>query len=163
MLIAGAAPEAANPVSDAVRGIDGRAARNFVAAAEALPADKYGYKPTPAQMSAGQIVLHVAQGNDYVCAQIGGVAAPRRSQLPAAAPKADAVERLRESFRFCESVLAKLDDSKLAAKVSYLGSEITRAQALFAVVEEWGGHYSQLAVYLRLNGVVPPTARADQS
>jgi hypothetical protein len=34
---------------------------------------------------------------------------------------------------------------------------------MFAAVEEWGGHYSQLAVYLRLNGLLPPTAKPGQS
>lgn len=159
----GAVPDPDAPVSDAVRSITRRTARNFVEAAEALPADKYGYKPTPAQMSAGDIVLHVAQGNDYVCAQIGGGAAPKRAELPTGAPKPQLVERLRETFQFCESVLAKVNDSKLGTKVSYFGTEITRAQAMFGAVEEWGGHYSQLAVYLRLNGVLPPTARGSES
>ena len=163
LFLTASAPEAATPVSDAVRSIARRAARNFVEAAEALPADKYGFKPTPAQMSAGQIVAHVAQGNDYTCALIGGAAAPKRPELGASAPKPQLVERLRESFRFCESALAKVNDSQLEAKVSYFGSEITRAQAMFGAAEEWGGHYSQLAVYLRLNGVLPPTARGDQS
>jgi hypothetical protein len=163
LLVPASAPEAATPVSDAVRSIAKRAARNFVEAAEALPADKYGYKPTPPQMSAGQIVAHVAQGNDYTCALIGGVTAPKRPELAAAAPKPELVRRLRETFAFCESALAKVNDSQLDAKISYLGSEITRAQAMFGAAEEWGGHYSQLAVYLRLNGVLPPTARGDQS
>jgi hypothetical protein len=163
LAIGAVATEPAAPVSDAVRSIARRSARNFVEAAEALPAEKYGYKPTPAQMSAGDIVAHVAQGNDYVCAQIGGAAAPKRSQLPAGAPKPELVARLRETFRFCESALAKVNDSNLGAPVDYLGSKISRAQAMFGAVEEWGGHYSQLAVYLRLNGVVPPTARGSQS
>jgi uncharacterized damage-inducible protein DinB len=163
LFVTASTPEPATPVSDALRASARRAAGNFVAAAEALPADKYGYKPTPAQMSAGQIVAHIAQGNDYVCALIGGAAAPKRSEPKADAPKPELIDRLRESFRFCESALAKLNDSQLGAKVSYFGSEITRAQAMFGAVEEWGGHYSQLAVYLRLNGVLPPTARGDQS
>jgi hypothetical protein len=159
----GAMPDPEAPVAEAVRSIARRVSRNFVASAEALPADRYGYKPTPAQMSAGEILLHVSQGNDYVCAQIGGAAAPKRPEIAAGAPKEQVVERLRETFRFCESALAKVNDSKLETKLSYLGSEISRAQAMFAVVEEWGGHYSQLAVYLRLNGVLPPTAKRSQS
>ena len=163
LFLTASAPEAATPVSDAVRSIARRMARTFIEAAEALPADKYGYKPTPAQMSAGQIVAHVAQGNDYTCGLIGGVKAPKRPELAAAAPKPELVRRLRETFEFCESALAKVNDSQLEAKVSYLGNDITRAQAMFGAAEEWGGHYSQLAVYLRLNGVLPPTARGDQS
>ena len=160
----GAAPVPAAPVSDALRSIAQRFAKNLVAAAEEMPADKYGFKPTPAQMSVGQVILHVAQGNDYLCSQIGGVPAPKRSELAAGASKAKLVGRLRETFQFCGSALAKLNDSNLATKVPYFGdSEISRAQAMFAAVEDWGGHYSQLAVYLRLNGLLPPTAKRGQS
>jgi hypothetical protein len=159
----GAAPDPAAPVSDALRSIAQRFAKNLVAAAEEMPADKYGFKPTPAQMSVGQVILHVAQGNDYLCSQIGGVPAPKRSELAAGASKAKLVGRLRETFQFCGSALAKLNDSNLATKVPYFGdSEISRAQAMFAAVEDWGGHYSQLAVYLRLNGLLPPTAKRGQ-
>ncbi len=159
----GAAPDPAAPVSDALRSIAQRFAKNLVAAAEEMPADKYGFKPTPAQMSVGQVILHIAQGNDYLCSQIGGVPAPKRSGLAAEDSKAKLVRRLRETFRFCESALAKATDAKLGTKVPYGGSEISRAQAMFAAVEDWGGHYSQLAVYLRLNGLLPPTAKRGQS
>ncbi len=162
--VTGARPEPAAPVSDAVRSIAQRFAKNFVAAAEEMPADKYGFKPTPAQMSFGEVVLHMAQGNDHVCSQIGGAPVPKRPALSAGASKEQLVGRLRESFRLCESALAKANDASLGAKVPYFGeSEISRAQAMFAMVEEWSGHYSQAAVYLRLNGLLPPTAKGNQS
>jgi hypothetical protein len=160
----GATPDPAAPISDALRSIAQRFAKNFVAAAEEMPADKYGFKPTRAQMTFGEVILHVAQGNDYVCSQIGGVPPPKRSELAAAALKEKLVGRLREAVQFCESALARLNDSNLGKKVPYFGdNEISRAQAMFAAVEEWGGHYSQLAVYLRLNGLLPPTAKPGQS
>jgi hypothetical protein len=52
-----------------------------------------------------------------------------------------------------------LDDSRLGEKISYFGDDASRAQVIVAAAEEWAGHYSQLAVYLRLNGLLPPTAR----
>ncbi|MGH7627884.1 MAG: DinB family protein [Gemmatimonadales bacterium] len=160
----GAAPDPAAPVSDAFRSIAQRFAKNLIAAAEEMPADKYGFKPTPAQMSVGQVILHVAQGNDYLCSQIGGAAAPKRSELPAGASKATLVRRLKETFQLCDSALAKVNDSNLGTKLPYFrDSEISRAQAMFAAVEDWGGHYSQLAVYLRLNGLLPPTAKPGRS
>jgi hypothetical protein len=151
--------DSATPVSDAVRSAADRASSNFIAAAEEMPADKYGFKPTPAQMSFGEVIGHIAAGSDALCSSIGGVAAPRRSAVGAGAQKEKLVARLREAFRFCESALAKLDDARLGEKVSYFGSEASRAQVMVAAAEEWAGHYSQLAVYLRLNGLLPPTAR----
>jgi hypothetical protein len=145
------------PVSDAVRSAAGRAANNFIAAAEEMPANKYGFKPTQAQMSFGEVIGHMSAGNDALCSSIGGVAPPKRAT--AGAEKEKLVARLRETFQFCRSALAKVNDSKLEEKVSYFGDQASRAQVMVAAAEEWAGHYSQIAVYLRLNGLLPPTAR----
>jgi uncharacterized damage-inducible protein DinB len=159
-----AAQDPASPVSDALRAMEQRAAKNLIAAAEAMPADKYGFKPTPAQMSVGEVVVHLSEGNDFLCSRISGVAAPKRSPVTAQASKETLVGRLRETFGFCESALAKVDDSKLDAKVPFFGNrEVSRAQAILVTVEDWGDHYSQLAIYLRLNGLLPPTAKRPQS
>ena len=73
------------------------------------------------------------------------------------------VGRLRETFGFCDSALAKVDDTGLGEKVPYFSAdEISRADAMFATAEELAGHYSQLAVYFRLNGLVPPTAKGQK-
>ena len=110
----------ASPVADAVRSSAGRAATNFIAAAEDMPAAKYGFKPTPAQMSFGEAIAHMAAGNDAYCSSIGGVAAPKRSALAAGASKEELVARLKETFQFCESTLAGVDDSRLHEKVRVL-------------------------------------------
>ena len=156
----GMAQDPVAPVSDAVRAAAARAAGNFIAAAEEMPAVKYGFKPTPAQMSFGDVIAHMAAGNDAQCSSIGGVPVPKRSEVAGAAPKEQLVARLRETFRFCEAALAPVNDAKLAEKVRYFGErEVSRADVIVAAAEEWAGHYSQLAVYLRLNGILPPTAR----
>jgi hypothetical protein len=157
---ASAAPDPASPVADAVRAAASRAGDDFIAAAEDMPADKYGFKPVPAQMSFGEVITHMAAGNDALCSGIGGVPVPRRSALGADASKAKLVARLRETVQFCRTALARVDDSSLGEKVPYFGDrEISRAEAMVAAAEEWAGHYSQIAVYLRLNGLVPPTAK----
>jgi hypothetical protein len=160
---AAAAQSAGTPVSDALRSIAQRQAKNLVAAAEEMPADKYGYQPTPEQMSFGKVIEHLSEGNDYLCSKIGGVEAPKRSEVKETAPKDKLVARLKETFEFCQSALAKVNDSALSGKVPFFGnSEVTRAEAMYATAEDWGGHYSQLAVYLRLNGLLPPTAKRKQ-
>jgi uncharacterized damage-inducible protein DinB len=160
-----AALDPASPVADAVRSSAGRAATNFIAAAEDMPAAKYGFKPTPAQMSFGEAIAHMAAGNDAYCSSIGSVAAPKRSALAVGASKEALVARLKETFQFCESTLAGVDDSRLHETVAYFGEQTSRAAVMVSAAEEWAGHYSQIAIYLRLNGLVPPTAkpRAAQS
>ncbi len=159
-----AVPDPVSPVSDAVRAAASRAGNNFRAAAEDMPAEKYGYKPTPAQMSFGEVIGHMAAGNDALCSSIGGVPVPKRSAVGGDAPKEKLVARLRETVQFCRTALARVDDSSLAEKVPYFGErEISRAEVIVAAAEEWAGHYSQIAVYLRLNGLVPPTAKRRQA
>lgn len=161
---AAAAQTATTPVADAFREMTGVQAKNLVAAAEVMPPGKYGYKPTPAQMSFGDVIHHLSEGNDYLCSSIGGVAAPKRAELAKDAGKDKMVARLRETFQFCDTALAKLDDSKLAAKLPFFGQrEISRAAMMLATAEDWGDHYSQLANYLRLNGLLPPTAKRKQA
>ena len=151
------------PVADALRSISKRAGSNLVAAAEEMPAGKYGFKPTPAQMSFGDVIAHLSGGNDFLCSRIGGGAEPKRSELAGGAPKQQLVTRLRETFQFCASALAKVNDSELGQQVPYFGNrEVSRAQAMFAAAEDWADHYSQLAIYLRLNGLLPPTAKKRQ-
>jgi DinB superfamily len=162
LAVAGAARDPATPVSDAVRSAAARAEKNFIAAAEDMPAGKYGFKPTAAQMTFGEVIIHMSGGNDALCSSIGGVPAPKRPELGAGASKEKLIARLRETFRFCETALSKVNDSRLGGMVPYFGSgEVSQAAAMVAAAEEWAGHYSQIAVYLRLNGLLPPTARPN--
>jgi uncharacterized damage-inducible protein DinB len=151
---------AQSPVADALRSMEQRYGKNLVGAAEEMPADKYGYKPTPAQMSFGDVIVHLAEGNDFLCSRISGVAAPDRSKVAATEAKDKLVTRLKETFDFCASSLAKTTDAGLADSVPFFGSrQVTRANAVLVAVGDWEDHYSQLAIYLRLNGHLPPTAK----
>jgi hypothetical protein len=157
---AAAAPASKSPVADGLRGMEQRFSRILIAAAEAMPADKYSYRPTPAQMSFAQIQVHLAnEGNDVLCGNTAGVPVPQRTAVDTTATKEQLVARLRETFQFCEQAFAKMDDSKLADPVSMFGMNMTRATALLITVGDWADHYSQEANYLRLNNILPPTAQ----
>jgi uncharacterized damage-inducible protein DinB len=164
--VALAQPAPATPVSNtaavaqAFRNDASRVGRNLIAAAETMPADKYGYKPTPAQMSFGDVVAHLIEGNDYLCGMIGGVQAPQRSKVTGADSKDALVARLKETFQFCDDALAKIDDNKLNEPMTLFGSmKTTRAGVMTLTTGDWADHYSQAAIYLRLNGQLPPTAK----
>jgi hypothetical protein len=156
-----AAPAASkSPVADALRQMTQRYSRILVAAAEAMPAEKYNYRPTPAQMSFAQIQVHLAnEGNDILCGKTAGIDVPQRTKMDTTATKEQLVARLKETFQFCEQAFAHLDDSKLADPVSMFGMNLTRASATLITVGDWADHYSQEANYLRLNGILPPTAQ----
>jgi hypothetical protein len=73
------------------------------------------------------------------------------------------VPRLKESFQFCETALAKVDDSRLSEQLPFFGErKLSRAEVMLATAQDWADHYSQLAIYLRLNGLLPPTAKRKE-
>jgi uncharacterized damage-inducible protein DinB len=149
-----------NPVAEAFRDNAREAAKNLIAAAEMFPADKFSFKPTPAQMSFGDIVVHLTQGNDYLCGSIGGTKAPTRAKIAATDAKDALLARLRETFKFCDDALASLTDASLGEQLPFFGGrKMSRAAVMTVTTGDWADHYSQSAIYLRLNGLLPPTAK----
>ena len=152
----------ANPITSVMKRMARGSARNMVGAAEAMPADKYAFKPTPEVMSFGEIMAHVADDNNISCGGIAGASAKPPATPKAADGKDQIVAGLKAAFAFCDSALAKVDDSQLGKSVSYYGQPGIMAGILIGLSNDWGSYYSQSAVYLRLNNILPPTARKRQ-
>jgi uncharacterized damage-inducible protein DinB len=149
-----------NPVTSVVKEILPRQQKNLVGAVEAMPAEKFGYKPTEQQMTFGHLVLHVIGANNHLCSTIGDIPEVKAPvPLKESDSKDKLVEALKASFDFCNSALNKVDDSKLGDEVELFGGRKgPRAFAMFALTNNWADHYSAAAMYLRLNGLLPPTA-----
>ncbi len=100
------------------------------------------------------------QSNSYLCAKIGEVPETTSPGLKETDEKDRLVAALKASFDFCATALGKVDDSKLGDTVELFGGrEGPRAFALIALTNDWADHYSAAAMYLRLNGLLPPTAQ----
>jgi hypothetical protein len=149
----------ANPVSSFVKQQLARYNKNMVAAAEAMPAEKYSFKPTPEMNSFAHLTIHIAEGNNALCSKISGTPAPSE-KLTDEDPKDKLVAGLKSSFDFCTTALANVDDSKLSEPIMLFGSfSSSRAGALIALSMGFADHYGAQAIYLRLNGILPPTAQ----
>ena len=128
-----------------------------------MPADKYGYKPTPAQMTFGEVVVHLVEGNREMCGWVAGTTPAQAAKVTPQDTKETLVPQLKQSFDFCSTALSGVDDSKLADSVPFFGGKkVTRALAMLVLIDDWADHYSQLAIYLRLNGLLPPSAKKKQ-
>jgi uncharacterized damage-inducible protein DinB len=155
----------ANPVSDAVRTLFARESKNLIGAAELMPAEKYAFQPTPAQMTFGQLVVHIIQTNVIICSSFGGTPWPMTREELQKVSGSDAKDALvavmKKSFDHCGESLAKLQDSTLGEEVSLFGRKIgqSRAGGVITIVTDWADHYATAASYLRLNGILPPTAQ----
>jgi hypothetical protein len=150
----------ANPITTALKSNMERMQANLVGAAETMPANKYSYKPTPAQMSFGQLMLHVSGSNEFMCATIAGTKAPQREKLTATASKDALVARLKQSFEYCTTTLASVNDSGLGEMVPFFGGrKISKGGAMMGLAADWADHYGAAAYDLRLNGLLPPSAQ----
>jgi hypothetical protein len=151
-----------NPVTETVKEILPRQQKNIIAAVQEMPVDKFGYSPTPAQQTFGHMVLHMTMSNIELCSKAANMPPPPLKHATET-DKDRLVVDLTRSFLFCEAALNKLDDSKLGDSVElYGGKQGTVAFALFALTSDWADHYGAAAMYLRLNGLLPPTAQPNQ-
>jgi hypothetical protein len=155
------AQEPLGPVAAALKQTLTRYVQNMPAAAEAMPAEKFSFAPTKQQMTFGEIMAHESESNETLCAAIAGSAkAPSESAAHATAPKAELVTRLRKSFEYCGTVIAQLKETTLGDSVPFFGGrKATRARAVITLAQDWADHYAQAAMYLRANGILPPSAR----
>ncbi len=150
----------ASPLIAATQMLLDRYGNNLDAAAKEMPADKYGFKPTPQQMSFGAVISHIAESNNVLCAHMADLPEPTDKVPAASAPKDELVAALEKSFTFCKEAVSKVDESKLGDQVPFFGQrKASRALVLLAETGDLFDHYSALAIYLRLNGLLPPTAR----
>ncbi|HZJ00800.1 MAG TPA: DinB family protein [Gemmatimonadaceae bacterium] len=167
-----AAPPAAppaNPITTAFRGRTMALQRNLAQAFDSIPESKFGFKPTPAQLSIGYIAQHLASDNYLFCNGFGSQKATvdeadtaTADSVKAKWPKAQLVSKLKASFAFCETAFNQLDDSKLGEQVELKfganARQVSRATMVLGHALDMADHYSQIANYMRLNNILPPTA-----
>jgi DinB family protein len=163
------APLPANPVTASFRNRISALHRNIAQAFDSIPASKFSYKPTPAQLSIGYIAQHIASDDYFFCNNFGAMKGTRPAEDTATAdsvkatwPKDKLVARLKDSFAFCDQALNQLDDAKLGEGVTItLGGNsriVSRGGMALGHALDLADHYSQLANYMRLNNIIPPTA-----
>lgn len=168
MTVAAQQPSA-NPVTTAFRGRITTLERNLAQAFDSIPERLFGYKPTPAQLTIGYIAQHLASDNYLFCNTFGAMKAPLASEdtttadsVKAKWPREKLLTKLKTSFAFCQEAMAQLDDAKLAEQVAltFNGNtrQTTRAAMVLGHALDVADHYSQLANYMRLNNILPPTA-----
>jgi uncharacterized damage-inducible protein DinB len=147
-----------NTVTSAVRAEVSQSAKNLLAGAQEMPASKYNYAPTPQQMTFGRMILHVAQSNNFLCSRISGSNAPSTGNLTEHSPKGELIAAMKASFDYCDQALAKVNDSDLSQQVPFFGGRnVSKAAAMVSLATDLADHYAQEAIYLRLNGHLPPT------
>jgi len=159
-----AAPQASTPVKDPVtaslRILLPRSRNNILGAIKDMPADKFNYKPTPDQMTFAHLVVHIIGSNNGGCAKAADVPAPKAEEVKETDSKDKLLAAATASFDFCGEALGKMDDSKLGDNIEIFGGhQGPRALVDLYLASGWADHYAAAAQYLRLNGILPPSAQ----
>jgi len=162
------APEFLGPCSDLVCEIEHDWSRNNVlidGLASAMPEEKYKFKPTPAQQSFGERVLHAAEVN-LMLLQALGAKTPAPSIDPKVTSKAATMAALERVGSYGVAVIKELDEDSLRARLDSpgpvqwcMGPKVSRQRVLYFLMTHSQDTYGQLVVYARLNGVTPPASR----
>jgi len=163
------AGDPASPMAGVFRRNITNTSRNIAQAFDSIPESKFSYKPTPAQLTIGFIAQHVASDNYFFCNNFGAAKATLSAEDTATAdsvkakwPKAKLVSKLKESFAFCQTALGQVNDAALAETITLTfgaqSQQRPRISMLLGHAVDLADHYSQLANYMRLNNILPPTA-----
>jgi hypothetical protein len=162
-----AAPPA-NPITLALKNSGARNARLLMAAFDSIPESKYGFKPTDKQLTIGMIAQHLEGANYSLCSVFGPTKYTPTARdsmadtIKAKWPKDTLTARLKASFAFCDAAVASLDDAKLSDQLPAgppgSGRTAARFNSALIYVTDLVDHYSQMANYMRLNGMLPPSA-----
>jgi uncharacterized damage-inducible protein DinB len=146
-------------------------AKEIVSAADAMPADKYGFAPTDGEFKGvrtfGKQVKHLAATNHILAAAALGEEPPADAgdELgpEAIRTKAEIIDYLNGSFAHLQKAVDAIGDKKLAFKsspISPLSADtVTRLALVVEASVHAFNHYGQMVEYLRMNGVVPPASR----
>ena len=140
----------------------------MVRIADAMPADRFDYASTPDQRTFSEQILHIAGANVMLLGFLGAEVSQPTVDLQntktfgyTATSKPDVLQALSASFDYGESALQEFNDEDLLQGASgppFLGQPTRVRLVYFAISHAWN-IYGQMAVYLRLNDIVPPASR----
>ena len=138
-------------------------AEEVVAAAEAMPADKYNFAPTSGEFKGvrtfGQQVTHIAEAQYFFFAGFGVKPAINPDAITKLTNKEEIVKALKDSYAFAEEAMKTITPENAFEKIAKVDGTDTRASIAAFGLAHTNDHYGQMVVYLRMNGIIPPASR----
>lgn len=143
--------------------------RDIAEAADAMPAEDFGFKPTPAVRSFAQLVGPVINANFFFCSQAKSAAMPTTTNFEQVSDKAALIKGLTDALAYCDAVYESTTDADFNQAVTLNGfpgmnpkTTTTRGAVLMLNTTHNNEHYGNIVVYLRLKGKVPPSTARSQ-
>jgi uncharacterized damage-inducible protein DinB len=158
-----------NPYKDGTPGVTGYRSEvlsevivqenEFIRLAEAIPADKYTWRPAPEVRSIAEVFLHVSAAN-YNMYTLVGVKIPQgidtKSMEESTTDKVKVIATLKQSYAHAKQAITDLPDADLEKSMNWLGGKLTVRGVLLYIVPHIAEHLGQSIAYARMIGVVPP-------
>ena len=136
--------------------------KQLIALAEAIPAEKYSWRPAPGVRSVSEVFMHIAIANFWLLSVTG-------PKMPAeitseklektVTKKADVISWLKRSLDAVKTARAQLKPGDLERKVKIEGKEVTVDGMYLRIIVHDNEHMGQLIAYARMNGIVPPWSK----
>jgi uncharacterized damage-inducible protein DinB len=136
-----------------------------LAVANAMPADGYNFRPTPEEMSFGELMAHIAAADRGACANASGLTAPAlpakisvwaKDSIKVDVDKETAIPFLKDTFEFCSKAITDMPVSRMDTVVGPPNRNLTGIEWLWSYFTHTAHHRGQAEVYLRLKGIKPP-------
>jgi uncharacterized damage-inducible protein DinB len=138
-------------------------AEEVVAAAEAMPAEKYNFVPTSGEFKGvrtfAQQITHVAEAQYFFFKGFGVKPGIDPEAITKLTSKEDIVKALKDSYAFAQQAVATITPENAFEKIASVDGTDTRATIAAFALAHTDDHYGQMVVYLRMNGIVPPASR----
>lgn len=157
--ISAASGTGGDPLSDSTRKMYAGVKSNVLKSAEEMPEADYSFRPASTVRTFGEMVAHVADGQYEFCSAL----APTKEKTPeiekTKTSKAEIVEALKTSFSYCDKYYDSMTDAQAVQTVNFFGQTFARASVLAYNVAHTDEHYGNMATYLRMKGLVPPSSK----
>ena len=137
--------------------------KKIVDLAEAVPADKYGWRPAPGVRSISEVYMHIVSGNSYIPSFIGvkPMEGTDRGMEKSVTEKARVVDLLKKSMAHARAAVLATPDADLDKKVKIFGGESSERGVIMIIGNHLHEHLGQSIAYARANGIAPPWSKGD--
>src|SRR5713226_3178938 len=137
----------------------------FVQLAQAVPADKYTWRPAEGVRSISEVYMHVATAN-YNLPKVFGVAPPAGFKAEgfdkSITDKAKVIDTLKDSFAHMRQAVLNMPDSDVEKQLDWFGAKSTYRGVMLFIIRHGAEHLGQSIAYARVNGIVPPWTEEQQ-
>jgi uncharacterized damage-inducible protein DinB len=135
--------------------------KQLIALAEAIPAEKYSWRPAPGVRSVSEVFMHITLANFWLLSVTGPKMPPdlKQEMEKTVTKKADVIQWLKRSLAAVKTARAQLKPGDLERKVKIDGKTVTVDGMYLRIIVHANEHMGQLVAYARMNGIVPPWSK----